>query len=146
MAIEFDGLEKVILSLLAYSSASNYAVIKGMERAITYVHSRIPNYPPKPPTSRYRRTLTLWRSITTMTHPQAWSGVGVEGGQIVGYVGTRVKYAPYVIDRERQAWFHRRNGWWTLQDVVESQQQGILDSFTNGFVQSLNSKLGGLVS
>ena len=43
----------------------------------------------------------------------------VEDGGMRGIVGTKVTYAPWVQDRNRQASYHRRRGWVTVQDVAE---------------------------
>jgi hypothetical protein len=142
LSIQFAGLQELLLKLMAYSSASTRAMVLGMERALIFVHSAIPDYPPKPPTSKYRRTMTLWRSITTRTHPLSWSGIETGFGEVRGYVGTKVKYAHWVIDRDRQAWFHRQRGWWTLQDVIEDNQDRIVVEYSTGYFNALADGLG----
>lgn len=99
---------------------------RAMKRAVLYVHSQTPPYPPPPPGSRYRRTGTLGRTITAMGSASgpALSRVETAGGTVVGYVGSSVKYAGYVIDEENQAWMHKGR-WWTLQSVVAKSRDGI---------------------
>ena len=98
---------------------------QAMLRAVLYVQSRVPAYPRPPAGSRYRRTLTLGRSLTGLSGaaPGALGRVEALGTDIVGYVGTSIVYAPYVIDAERQAWMHRGR-WYTLQGVVQRAQGG----------------------
>lgn len=86
------------------------------EKALAYVHSRVPPYPSPPPDSTYRRTGTLGRSITTQVREL--------GTQMVGVIGTNVVYAPYVIDEKRQAAMHSGR-WWTLQAVVRKARAGV---------------------
>lgn len=97
-----------------------------VQKALLYVHSTVPPYPPPPATSSYRRTGTLGRSITTMGSASgpALSRVEGAGSHVIGYVGSGVAYAPYVIDRDRQARWMKH--WWTLQDVVERARPGVL--------------------
>lgn len=96
-----------------------------MRQAITYVHSQVPGYPAPPATSTYRRTGTLGRSVTSFSATGALSRVESVGSGVVGYVGTNIDYAGYVIDEERQAYMHRGR-WWTLQNVVRGAAGGIV--------------------
>lgn len=97
-----------------------------MKDAVLYVHSTTPGYPPAPVGSRYHRTGTLGRSVTTMQGqaPGALSRVEPISKGVVGVVGTNVKYGKFVIDRRRQARWNRGR-WWTLQGVVDKAKPGI---------------------
>lgn len=95
-----------------------------MKAAVLYTQGQVPGYPPPPSGSTYRRTGTLGRSVTSQSAPGALSRVETLGSGVVGYIGTSIRYAPYVIDRNRQAWMHRGR-WWLLQDVVERAVDGI---------------------
>lgn len=99
---------------------------QAMTKAVLYVHSQVPAYPAASPDSRYRRTGTLGRTITAMGSASgpALSRVESAGGQVLGYVGSSVKYAGYVIDEQDQAWMHKGR-WWTLQSVVAASREGI---------------------
>ena len=108
-----------------------------MEKAVKYVHSQVPPYPPPPSTSRYRRTGTLGRTITTEVK-------SLSGNDIAGSIGTKTVYAPDVISTERvgnrgpQKWMHKRTGWWTLQAVVWGQADKIRTIFQAEIRKLLN--------
>lgn len=93
------------------------------DRAVKYVHSSVPGYPPPPAGSTYERTGTLGRSLTTE--------VRALGGDVVGAIGTNVVYSPWVISDEPamgagpQAWMHVGR-WWTLQGVVEKARDAVV--------------------
>lgn len=105
--------------------------------ALLYVHSQMPPYPSPSATSRYRRTGTLGRTITTFGSASgpALSRVEGSGSHVIGYVGSSLSYAPYVIDASSQAFMHRGR-WWTLQSVVEKSRDGIRRIYES-FVQKL---------
>lgn len=96
-----------------------------MRKAIIYVHSQVPSYPSAPPFSRYRRTGTLGRSVSSFSATGSLSRVESVGGGVVGYVGTNLSYAGYVIDEHQQAYMHRGR-WYTLQSVVDDATDGIV--------------------
>jgi len=99
--------------------------------AVLYVHKNIPKYPAQPSGSSYRRTGTLGRTITSLqgSGPEALSRVDNAFGQVRGIVGTKLSYAPFVIDKDRQSVGHKRNGWWNLQDVVKGLRSGIKSTY-----------------
>lgn len=90
---------------------------KTTKQAVSYVLQRVPKYPPPPAGSRYRRTGTLGRSIS--------GKVKRLGSTWRGFVGTKVVYAPYVIDEQFQARVHQGR-WYTLQAVVRGARDGVL--------------------
>ncbi|MQC27048.1 MAG: hypothetical protein DWG76_06345 [Chloroflexi bacterium] len=95
-------------------------LVKATHKAVTLVHQEIPAYPPPPPLSHYRRTGTLGRTITTMMgagDPNALSRVEALAIAVKGFIGTRLKYAPWVIDEKRQVKAHRGR-WYTLQEPI----------------------------
>lgn len=99
---------------------------RAMRKSVLYVQSQIPPYPPPPPASSYRRTGTLGRTVTAMGSASgpALGRVESAGGTVIGYVGSSVRYAGYVIDEQNQAWMHK-DRWWTLQSVVATSRDGI---------------------
>lgn len=108
---------------------------KASMKTLLYFHGNLKDYPPKPAGSSYRRMMTLWRSVTTLQgqDPEALSRVetkgGFFGGEVVAIAGTRLKYAPLVIDEKRQTKTHKANGWWTLQSEVRRMKNGIVDTY-----------------
>lgn len=99
-----------------------------MRKAMLYLHGKVPKYPEPPPKSSYRRTGTLGRSITTR--------VEREGGTVVGFIGTNVEYAQYVIDKDNQAWMHKGR-WWTLQGVVNDNKDGVIKILEDAIREAL---------
>jgi hypothetical protein len=99
------------------------------QKAVLYVHSTVPPYPAPPATSTYRRTGTLGRTITTEVR-----SLGVD---VVGVIGTKTIYAPWVIDEKRQAWMHKGR-WWTLQGVVAKAKSVIVDIYRIGLREIFN--------
>ena len=95
--------------------------------AVLHVQGSVPEYPSRPATSTYRRTGTLGRVITALQgrHPDALSRVEALGSAVVGFIGTKLKYARWVIDATRQAFMHKGR-WWTLQEVLEGERQEIV--------------------
>lgn len=99
-----------------------------MMESLLYLQSQTPGYPPAPPNSRYRRTGTLGRSVTSLasSNPDALTKVEpLRGNTITGTWGTRVKYAPDVIGRDTQRSIFAAIGWYTLEDVAERNIPGI---------------------
>jgi hypothetical protein len=120
---------------------------KASMKTLLYFHGNLKNYPPAPAGSSYRRTMTLWRSITTLQgqDPQALSRVekqgGFFGGEVVAIAGTRLKYAPYVIDENRQTKTHKANNWWTLQSEVRRMRDGIVDTYKGAMKEFTDKNL-----
>jgi hypothetical protein len=44
-----------------------------------------------------------------------------------GVLGTKVSYAPFVQDKTRQASFHARRGWKTVQDVLHERGERVVE-------------------
>jgi hypothetical protein len=128
--IHINGLERVVSRLGRMESGMKPMMQEAMKKAVLYVHSQVPPYPAASGASNYRRTGLLGRSVTTLmgAGPEALSRVEALGGQVKGIVGTAVQYAPFVIDKRRQAGQHRGR-WWNLQDVVINARDGIRKIF-----------------
>ncbi len=120
IALQVKGLTEATAKLAkAGAAAAGYQLAQTMDKAMKYVHSQVPPYPPPPPNSTYRRTGLLGRSIATEVNPL--------GTSIVGTIGTNVVYAPYVIG-ENQAAIHQGR-WWQLEKVVEKLVPDVVKIF-----------------
>ena len=126
--IQIEGLDRVVNNLQKFQAGLPGFFNDTMQKTILYVQGKLPPYPPPPTGSTYRRTGTLGRSITSLfgQHPDALSKIQPFGGGVHGIIGTQLKYAPFVIDEDRQAGVHRGR-WWTLQQAVRNQTQAIVD-------------------
>lgn len=107
-SIEVKGLDELAEALEHLAGETTRVLQEGMEQGVLYVHQSMPPYPPARIDSRYRRTGSLGRSMTTE--------VRTMGATVTGIVGSAMPYAPLVIGTE-QAGMHRRR-WWRLVDVV----------------------------
>ena len=126
------GVEQLKAKLSKLPQYQNQA----MKTTVLFVHSKVPKYPQASPTSTYRRTGTLGRSVTTFmgSNPDALSRVEDRGKDVHGFIGTRLKYAIYVIDKVRQArWNVGR--WYTLQDVVFGLRHEIVNVYRTALIK-----------
>jgi hypothetical protein len=57
---------------------------------------------------------------TSQTLGRKWT-IGERDGGMTVIVGNNVSYGPFVQDRDVQAWFHKKRGWKTIQDVAEQE-------------------------
>jgi hypothetical protein len=135
VTIKVEGLNEVQKHLNADIPRG---IRSGIQAAIVYLKGKVAIYPPESeanapgrtdargrPMGYYKRgtgyinaagvqtsySQTLGRSWTTEMKSDGYSGK----------VGTAVSYAPYVHDRDHQAWFHVLRGWKTVQTVAEEE-------------------------
>lgn len=92
-------------------------LIRGLER----FRSSLATYPPKPEGSSYRRTGRLGRSWA-ISH-------NITARGIEGETGTKLEYAHWVQDEERQAWMHRDRWRNTDVSVANRHREPILMDF-----------------
>lgn len=69
-----------------------------------------------------KKSEMLGRSAHSEGH---WKVSGLSGS-IGVVVGTNVTYAPYVMDEEKQASFHKRRGWKTVQKIGKDEMPTIM--------------------
>ena len=85
-----------------------------MRTATTHVNTVVSDYtttkPPKLPNQKYKRTFRL-KNSWGVREIEPYRGVAASQG---------VKYAPYVMDKERQAGIHAGR-WWTTDRVAKEQ-------------------------
>jgi hypothetical protein len=137
MSLDFDviGDKRVRAKLNAIAGGMVGALTKGMQKAVLYVQSRIPPYPPASETSRYKRTGTLGRVVTSMqgAHPNSLSRVEIEPlGKVVGVIGGNLEYLAYVVGNEEGQQAKQHAGrWYTLLSVVTGARDGIMRVYRN---------------
>ena len=77
-----------------------------------------------------RKDGTIGGRMTSEKLGSQWNvKVGGTGRVIEGIVGNRASYGPAVQDRERQAWYHARRKWPTVQGVLEKRTKDIMKHF-----------------
>jgi len=100
----------------------------GLAHSILYLQSKTPPYPPKLPTSMYRRTGTLGRTLTgqTQSGEEGWvvNEVGGKGLKMYGRWGTKVPYGHWVVGEDQGAAFIDR--WWQLSDILAAELNAIV--------------------
>jgi hypothetical protein len=127
MEIRLKGFDEFDKKLAGIAGGMHGFLTTTTDRAVKYVHSKVPPYPTPPDGSTYRRTGTLGREIGTE--------VRSVGSEVVGIIGAATVYAPWVISDQRtedgrgpQARVHEGR-WWTLQETVRGNVQGVVDIY-----------------
>ena len=116
MTITVSNLDAVTRKLDRLDSG---AYLQGVADAgAQLLRAEMRKYPPPPPNSTYRRTGTLGKSWAQKVTggPSGWLAV----------VGTRLNYAPYVQDMNRQAEIHQGR-WQTIQSVASDKRDEIFN-------------------
>lgn len=130
---EYHGTEEFRRLIQALPTLALEAAEPAMEDSLVYLHGLIPEYPPALENSRYKRTGTLGRRITT--------AVEAEDLAVVGLIGSNLAHAPWVVGPDYpgeeiggQTKFQARvhvDRWWQVGQVVEEN----IDSFWTEFEQ-----------
>lgn len=117
VTVEIKGLDEIQRRMQNSPQVFDRALRRTMDAALLIVWEKIPGYPPQPEGSAYVRTGTLGRSIGVgkQSKPDIYE-VKKDGMYQAGRIGTRLKYAPYVIGERTQARWMRH--WWTLDGTV----------------------------
>ena len=146
--IDTPGLKEAIEKMSQYPKQMRQQLDARMNDSLLALHENVPAYPPKPPESDYRRTMTLAGSIGSTPaggkagKPTVYSVTG-GGGSVKGRFGTDLSYAKYVIDPQRQAYMHRpgykgRQGWWTMETIMKRAEAKIKRIWRDMVRQILN--------
>ena len=126
------------------SNAANIVhteMMRAMGRSMMRLQGGVKPYPAKPATSKYRRTGMLGRSVTIAADAQGIHSVARVHGGVEGRWGTKVKYAPYVIDQNKQA--SHMSHWWTLQGEAKRMTPLVVKEFDTA-ATNIADKLGPL--
>ncbi len=110
---------------------------KASQAAGVEAEKGISPYPPKRnPASKYKRTGTLGKSIS--------SSPFLMGGVSGFFIGTNVKYAPRVIGSPQQQAAVNRDWWTPLAHDIYDNMPAIADAYRLMFVAETNRYLRGL--
>jgi hypothetical protein len=152
LQIEIVGLKELSAKISKMTPEIREAMKKTMDNSLLVLWENVPPYPPKPPESKYRRTMTLGGSLGSSQSggrsggkPTIYSVKG-SGANVEGRFGTNLNYAKYVIDPQQQAYMHRpgykgRKGWWTMADI-RNKSENKIQRFWNTTIELVKRKLG----
>lgn len=118
--MELIGGDDLISKYSKYENAKWLGPL--MNDLVNFALSKIPKYPSSRPSSSYRRTGDLGRSIA--------GEVKLLGAEYVGTIGTKIEYAKWVIDEDNQAHMHK-GIWWTLQGALKDMNSALVDFLTS---------------
>ena len=77
-----------------------------------------------------RRDGSIGSAMTSEVLGKSWTESVKNMGRVwYGSIGTKVSYARYVHDSEKQPQFHGARGWQTVQDIVRKRQKRIGQMF-----------------
>lgn len=125
-SIEIHGAKEIAAKYDVAAPIVKFHLRRAMTRAVLGELGRVPSYPsPDLP----GRTGRLGRSLTSLigSNQDATSEIREQGNNIIGVIGTNVKYAPRVIgESSSKPW---SGYWWRLPSVVMSHQSLIEAEF-----------------
>jgi len=127
MPIEIKGLEELFRKL--DHAAAVQTLTPPMQRGVMRLQAYMQVYPPPPPDSKYVRSGTLGKRWTAKVDPSA--------NGLVGKVGNRTPYGPFVQSGMFQTPWHRRTGWHTDSDAVAQNEDVILADFQQAVDRAL---------
>ena len=117
--------------LAATSAGMRRELVKAMSEATAHVNKTVSDYtqttPPRRPNQTYTRTFRLKRSWS-VREVSATRGVAASRG---------VRYAPYVMDAERQVGIHR-DRWWTTKSVSKDEAARVRAIIYKGINKALS--------
>ncbi len=138
VTIQIEGLDKLIAKIKKLEELD--AIKPAMKAGAEHIKGTLDDYPPSgpwnSPMSRnwYERgygphwTLkdgTVHSRRASQMLNRSWS-ISQENGGLTQIVGTKVSYGPFVMDEDKQTWFHKAHGWKTIQTVAREQTAKIL--------------------
>lgn len=106
-----------------------------MEASLLHVWGSVPAYPPQRIGSSYHRTGTLGRTLgtseggTKSNKPEIYTIKAIGSSKYEARFGTRLHYAPQVIGTETQKPLFKQLKWWTMRDVKNKAEPGIIKLF-----------------
>jgi len=128
-SIRIEGVDKLMRKF--NSLRQIHSILRPpMQRSVMILQADLAKYPSPRPNSSYVWTGTLGRSWTPR--------VRTEGDRLVGRVGTKVIYAPFVQSQQFQANIHRGR-WQTDVQVLERNRTRIMRQFESAIKQALEA-------
>ena len=128
-SIRIEGVDKLLRKF--NSLRQIHSILRPpMQRSVMILQADLAKYPSPRPNSSYVWTGTLGRSWTPR--------VRTEGDRLVGRVGTKVIYAPFVQSQQFQANIHRGR-WQTDVQVLERNRTRIMRQFESAIEQALEA-------
>ena len=131
VVVEVQGLDELLKRFGTSNKIVNAEIKKAMQKSVYYLQSKVAVYPPPPPTSTYRRTGTLGRSIT--------SEVRGSRAEIEGVVGTNIPYARYVIGPAQPIYMKH----WKRLTQHADEQKGKVEEFFAQAGEAIVKELAG---
>ena len=136
--IHIEGMEHLQGKLKELEDLT--ALKAAMKAAALHIKGKVDQYPPASEANRpnargrwYERGYgPRWPGggkCTSQTLGRKWT-IGEKDGGLTQVIGNNVTYGPFVQDRDHQAWFHKKRGWKTIQDVADQEVKTV-----NDFVQ-----------
>jgi hypothetical protein len=127
-SIKIEGVDKLLRKFNSLQQIHDI-LRPPMQRSVMILQAALAKYPPKRP-SLYVWTGTLGRSWTPRVRP--------EGDRLVGRVGTKVIYAPFVQSQAFQAEIHQDH-WQTDVQVLENNKTRIMRQFELAIERALEA-------
>lgn len=142
-ALKIKGLKQAQKRFAKFPEEFERGLREATRDAVIHIHESIPPYPPTIPGQTYIRkgSAGLGGTLTSFqgSNPDALSRVRGMGRAVVGFIGTKLKYARFVIDEDQQAFMHKGR-WWTLQGVFEGERSEIVRIYERMLREIIKSK------
>lgn len=144
--IHVEGLGPLIKRMDAFPKTLDKEMSATMDNALSVFEEKVPDYPPIPAGSTYRREFALQKSLTKGGSMNVMKAEKLSNMH-QGTFGSNLSYAPYVIGPlsgkkgERQAWMHK-NWWWTIE-VIAQRSIGKITELFQTLADRLAKFLGG---
>jgi hypothetical protein len=133
--LEIRGLDHLMKKLESLGQLK--FAVAALKAGALHIKGKIAQYPPAseantPSTgSWYKRSYgqyygkRLIRKSETLG--KKWTIASRDGG-LTQVIGNNVSYGPYVQSAKFQAWFHKKRGWKTDEQVIEEEKNFVADS------------------
>lgn len=141
ITVQLEGLDEIL------NNVDSVAKLKGLQAAMlaagTHVKSKVNKYPASTeankannPTGRWyergygprwrRKDGSVGGRKTSEMLNRSWSVATRDSGATL-VVGSHASYSPYVMDKNKQADFHKQRGWKTVQEIGEQEAKTIIE-------------------